>query len=141
MTVFYRSRDLVISENEFVTLLATERFALSDLRGIHIVRGAPDPQRRTAAHAIAGAMILAVAIGPLLDSPAAWAVAGLALLGSAGFGGVSIFGRRPRWQLNAQLNGTDVCLYSTTDERTFGQVRRGLLRALEAGGHDHAATR
>ena len=48
MTVFYRSRDLVISENEFVTFSASERFHLSDLSGVHIVRGAPDPQRRTA---------------------------------------------------------------------------------------------
>ena len=141
MTVFYRSRDLLISESEFITLLATERFALGDLRGIHIVRGAPDPSRRTATHAVAGAMILAVALGPLLDSPAAWAVAAVALLGSAGFGGVSIFGRRPRWQLNAVHRGTAVCLYSTTDQRTFGQVRRGLLRAIEAGGHVHAVSR
>ena len=132
MTVFYRSSDLVISENEFVTLFAPERFALGDLREIHIVRGAPDPQRRPAKHAVAGAMILAVAIGPLVDSPAAWAVAALALLGSAGFGGASIFGRRPRWQLNAQHQGIQLCLYSTTDARTFGQVKRGLVRALEA---------
>lgn len=140
MTVFYRSRDLVISENEFVTLFAPERFALGELSGIHIVRGAPDPPRRVT-HAVAGALILAVAIGPLLDSPAAWAVAAVALLGSAGFGGVSIFGRRPRWQLNAYHHGTGVCLYSTTDERTFGQVKRGLLRAIEAGGHGNAVSR
>lgn len=141
MTVFYQSRELVISENEFVTLFASERFALGDLRGIHIVRGDPDRRSRPAAHAFAGAMIIAVAIGPLLDSPAAWAVAALALVGSAGVGGVSIFARRPRWQLHAEHQGIEVCLYSTTDERTFGQVRRGLLRALEAGGHNRAVTR
>ena len=141
MTVFYRSRELVISENEFVTLFATERFALEDLRGIHIVRGDPDPRRRSISHTVAGALILAVAIGPLLDSPAGWAVAALALVGSAGFGGASIVARRPRWQLNAEHFGVPVCLYSTTDERTFGQVRRGLLRALEAGGHVRALTR
>jgi hypothetical protein len=141
MTVFYRSSELVISENEFVTLPGSERFALGDLRGIHVVRGDPDPQRRTLTHAFTGAMIVAVAIGPLIDSPAAWAVAAVALIGSAGFGGVSIFGRRPRWQLNGQHLGVDVCLYSTTDERTFGQVKRGLVRALEAGGHDRAVIR
>jgi hypothetical protein len=141
MTVFYRSRDLVISENEFVTLSASERFSLSDLSGVHIVRGAPDPPRRAVTHAVAGAVILAVVIGPILDSPAAWAVAALVLIGSAGYGGLSIFSRRPRWQLNAYHHGIEVCLFSSTDERTFGQVRRGLLRALEAGGHNRAVTR
>ena len=140
MTVFYRSRDLVISENEFVTFSASERFSLSDLSGVHIVRGAPDPLRRNASHAVAGAMILAVAIGPILDTPVAWAVATLAVIGSAGYG-LSIFSRRPRWQLNARHQGVDVCLFSTTDQLTFGQVRRGLLRALEAGGHRRAVTR
>jgi hypothetical protein len=141
MTVFYRSRDLVISENEFVTFSASERFSLSDLSSVHIVRGAPDPQRRAVSHAVAGVMIVAVVIGPILDSPTAWAVAALALIGSAGYGGMSIFARRPRWQLNARHHGIDVCLFSTTDQQTFGQVRRGLLRALEAGGHNRAVTR
>jgi hypothetical protein len=141
VTIFYRSRDLVISEREFVALLATERFALEDLRGIHIVRGNPDPRRRSITHTFAGALILAVAIGPILDSPAAWAVAALALVGSAGFGGASIVGRRPRWQINAEYLGSAVCLYSTTDELAFGQVRRGLLRAIEAGGHVQALAR
>jgi hypothetical protein len=141
VTVFYRSRELVISENEFVTLFATQRFALEDLRNFHIVRGDPDPRRRSITNTAAGALILAVAIGPLFDSPAAWAVAVLALVGSAGIGGASIVGRRSRWQLNAEHLGTAVCLYSTTDERTFGQVRRGLVRALEAGGHVRTPSR
>jgi hypothetical protein len=141
MTVFYRSRELVISDHEFVTLFAPERFALRDLSGIHIVRGAPDRRRRTVTHAATGAMILAVAVGPIVDSPAAWAVAAVALLGSAGFGGLSLAVRRPRWQLNAHHLGIEVCLFSTTEERTFGQVRRGLLRALEAGGHTRSVAR
>ena len=40
--------------------------------------------------------------------------------------------RRPRWQLLAEHHGTTICLYSTTEERTFGQVKRALVRALEA---------
>jgi hypothetical protein len=141
MTVFYRSRDLVISENEFVAFSASERFSLSDLSEFHVVRGDPDPQRRTVSHAVAGVMILAVAIGPLIDTPTAWAVAALALIGSMGYGGMSIFARRPRWQLNARHHGIDVCLFSSTDQQTFGQVRRGLLRALESGGHNRAVTK
>ena len=139
MTVFYRSRELVISQEEFTTLFSPERYPLADLHGIHVVRGDPDVGHRTARSALAGALVLAVAFGPLLDSPGAWAVTALALLGSAGYGGVFLFARRPRWQLRANYRGLEVCIYSTTDAQTFGQVKRGLIRALEASREARAA--
>jgi hypothetical protein len=132
MTIFYRSRELVINEQEFVPLLSTNRFALHDLRSIHVVRGEPDPLRMAGTPAAAGLLAIIVGVGPLFDSPAAWALAAVALVGTASFGGLTIRARRPRWQLHAQHQGVEVCLYSTTDAQTFGQVRRGLVRALEA---------
>jgi hypothetical protein len=132
MTIYYRSRELVISREEFVTLFGPDRFALTDLTDIRIGRGNPDPSRRTVTHASAGALVLALAAGPLIDSPAAWALVAVTILGSAGVGGMSLLFRRPRWQLYAFHHGMNICLYSTTDAQTFGQVRRGLIRALEA---------
>lgn len=132
MTIFYRSRELVISEQEFVPLLSTDRFALHDLHGIHVVRGEPDPLRIAGTPAAAGVLAIIVGVGPLFDSPAAWALAAVALVGTASFGGLTLRTRRPRWQLHARHQGIEVCLYSTTDAQTFGQVKRGLVRALEA---------
>jgi hypothetical protein len=132
MTIFYRSRELVISGEEFVTLFAPERFALADLTDIRVVCGRPDPSGRTTTFASAGALLLALTAGPLFDSPAAWALVALTVVGSAGIGGASLLVRRPRWQLSARHFGSPICLYSTTDAQTFGQVRRGLVRALEA---------
>jgi len=139
MTVFYRSRELVISHEEFTTLFSSERYPLTDLHGIHVIRGHPDAKQHMTRTVLAGALVLAMAAGPLMDSPAAWAVTVFALLGSAGVGGVALVARRPRWQLCASYQGAEVCIYSTTDALTFGQVRRSLVRALEASRAARAA--
>ena len=39
---------------------------------------------------------------------------------------------RPTWELRAVYHGRWVELFSTTDLQTFGQVKRALVRALEA---------
>ena len=42
------------------------------------------------------------------------------------------FRNRPTWELRATYHGYQVELFSTNDETTFGQVKRALVRALEA---------
>jgi hypothetical protein len=39
--------------------------------------------------------------------------------------------RRPLLEIRARYGGSDIRLFCTTDARTFGQVRRALIRALE----------
>ncbi len=39
---------------------------------------------------------------------------------------------RRTWELTATYHGYQVALFSTTDVRIFGQVKRALVRALEA---------
>jgi hypothetical protein len=39
---------------------------------------------------------------------------------------------QPIWELRAVYRGRPVLLYATTDVRAFGQIRRALVRALEA---------
>jgi hypothetical protein len=131
MTVYYRSRDLVIDTHAFIT--RSEVYALTDLSEIHIGRAESAMSRRTATHAVAGALVLAIAAGPIFDSPAGWAVAAVTIIATLSAGGISRLLHRPRWQLLATHRGSGVCLLSTTDALTFGQVRRGLVRALEAG--------
>lgn len=131
MTIYYRSRDLVIDTNAFTTRF--ERFALADLSGIQVARDDQPPTRRLALPAAGGALALAVAAGPVFDSPAGWLVAATALMATLSAGGLQRVLYRPTWQLVALHRGTGVCLLSTTDAQTFGQVKRGLVRALEAG--------
>lgn len=130
MTLFYASRDLLIDDREYVTPGGSYR--LDDLSNVHVFRGRPDQFPRAGTHAAAGALVLALAVGPLLDSPTAYALGVLTTLLVVGMSGVSLLKRRPRWEIRASYQGSNVCLLSTTDEQTFGQVRRGLLRAREA---------
>jgi hypothetical protein len=134
MTLFYLSRDLTIDDQAYMP--SGDHYLLHDLSDIHVYRGKPDPLRKTGTHFAAGALILAAATGPLLDTPTGWGVSTLAFFLVAGTGGFSLLNRRPRWELRAAHHGREICLLSTTDERTFGQVRRGLLRAVEATQRD-----
>ena len=42
-------------------------------------------------------------------------------------------GRRHSYEVHAIYRGQWVCLFRTTDLRLFGQIKRALVRALEAG--------
>jgi hypothetical protein len=133
MTVFYRSQELLISRDAFVPLFSPYRFALADLSRVQVVRGASaHGTGRTATHAAVGALAVVAAAGPLVDAPQGWAVAVVALIGAIVVAGTSHALKRQRWQLQADHNGATILLYSTTDARTFGQVKRAMVRALEA---------
>jgi hypothetical protein len=132
MTVFYRSKELVINNEAMVELLSAQRFALSDLSRVHITRRDDDRHGRMATSAMAGALVVAAVTGAFVRSPAGWVATALAVVALLCFRGLSRLTRRPRLQLLAMYHGDSVCLFSTTDAQTFGQVRRGLLRALEA---------
>jgi hypothetical protein len=131
MTVFYRSKELVVDSEAIMELLSQQRFALSELSQVHIARR-DDQSNRVAMPTIVGALVLVVATGSELDTPAGRAAVALSAVMVLGLGGVSHLFRRSRWQLMAVYRGADVCLCSTTDAHLFGQVRRGLVRALEA---------
>jgi hypothetical protein len=130
MTLFYLSRQLLIDERRYATPGGSYR--LDDLSNIHVHRGRRDQLSHTGTYAVTGTLILAATVGPLVDSPAGYALAALTILVALGTSGISLIRRRPRWELRASHRGSSVCLLSTTDEQTFGQVRRGLLRAYEA---------
>jgi hypothetical protein len=132
MTVFYRSKELVINNEAMVELLSAQRFALSDLSRVHVTDRDNDQYSGAATPAMAGALVVAAATGTFVHSPAGWVATALAIVALLCFGGLSRLTRRPRLQLLAMYHGNTVCLFSTTDAQTFGQVRRGLLRALEA---------
>jgi hypothetical protein len=137
MTIYYRGQELVITDRAVVLLTGPRvRFALAELRAIHIVRGDLDPSRVISAHSTGGALVVTAAAWPLIDSVIAAVAAGVVLVGSTVVSG-ACWRMHPRvWELRAIYRGMNVCLFSTADERTFGQVRRALVRALEHG-HTH----
>jgi hypothetical protein len=89
MTTYYQGPLALITHEVFVSCSPPlQRFQLTQLRAVGVVRGGPDRWYR----------------------------------------------RRPVWELVAGYQGAQVSLFATADKRTFGQVRRALLRALEAHG-------
>jgi hypothetical protein len=113
-------------------------FPIRDLALIHIIR-APRGQATRSRLALAGsaALILAAtavaaAASGLIASPV-WAAVGILLCATscAVVAGYWRNGEKP-FELRATYRGRLVCLLKTSDKRMLGQVRRGLLRAVES---------
>jgi hypothetical protein len=136
MTIYYRSKQLVITDRAVIVLLATRiTFPVAELSGVHAVHGKIEPRghrpavRRTAG----GAFLLVMVSAPVLDSPGALAVtlATVATLtASAAISGA--MRSSELWELRAVYRNTEICLFSSTDAQTFGQVKRAMMRTLEA---------
>jgi hypothetical protein len=136
MRIYYRSKDLVITDRAVIVLQERRiTFPIAELSGVHAVcdtvesGGRRPAVRRTAG----GAAVLLLVSAPVLDSPGALAVTlatAATLTASAAINGASRTSRL--WELRATHRGTQVCLFNTTDARIFGQVKRAMVRTLEA---------
>jgi hypothetical protein len=132
---YYRGPDAVVTSELFVWHTSPAKtFVIRELKKVVIVRGGAGRNRAYGAQ-IAGSAAVAVAIWPILDSPA---VIVAVALGVAAISGVAIaaFIRRPRWELHARYRNAAVVLYESRDERVFNQVSRALRRAMEDAGPD-----
>ena len=132
MPVYYRGPQVLITGEIFAILVPPrQEFRIAELRDVHIVRGDLPPLRMVSAHAAGGAIVLAIASWPILHSTTA-SLAALALVVSLSLVGGACWRLAPRvHELRATYRGFLVPLYSSADGRTFGQVCRGLLRAIE----------
>ncbi|MEJ3749364.1 DUF6232 family protein [Actinomycetes bacterium KLBMP 9797] len=136
MTVYYRGPCVLITHQVFRVLHPHPRvYAIRDLSDVYVVeeRG-PSPVPVTlGSSGLAGVAAVVVATSGL-DLPAALALAGGASLLVAGaLAGACVRIRAHRYELRARHRGASVLLFATADQRAFGQVRRGLVRALEQG--------
>jgi len=130
MRTYYRGPDAVVTSTLFVSRSTAKPYAIRDLRNVHIIR--TEPTQPTAAHVTAGLLIIAAAAWPLWKVAPLYAWALIALGVPALAVGVAMWRRRPQtFQLRAAYGGTDLLLYSSTDERVFNQVIRALRRAIE----------
>lgn len=150
MTVFYRGPCVHVTHEVFEARRPNHsRFMIREIRYPCVSRRPNDPtardpgQLKTLSAGVAGVAAVAAAVG----GPALTA-ASMPPIATAGFVGILILAvassfafaacvrirTRHVHELWAVYRGQLVCLFETTDERTFGQVRRALLRAVEQSG-------
>jgi hypothetical protein len=140
MRTYYRGPDILITDEAFIRRTAPRQvFLIRELRNVVIARGDSDRSRPRTLHIGGGAVILAAAAWPILDTPAAFAAAALifAVPGAAVLAGRRLTPRR--FELRATYQGREVVLFGSSDETTFNQVGRGLRRALEGSGPSAAS--
>jgi len=136
MRNYYRGPDVLITDRVFVVLApAPVWYRIDEIQDARVVRGDLPPVRVLTAHFAAAAIVL-LAIGwPFLHAPVAYLTAIVTVMVSCIAAGVC-WRLAPRaYELRATYRKFEVCLFESTDERVFGQVRRGLLRALEGRGN------
>ena len=134
MTIYYVSKNLAITERAVINRRLPEvRIPVADLRSVRAEQHVTAARGRPPLlHLTGGALALVVITAPVLDSPAVLVSAVLTLVTAVT---VSTVRRRPRttaWELWATYRQQEICLYRTASEREFNQIKRALLRALEA---------
>ncbi len=133
MAVFYRGHTLLIT-NDVVEVWwpSYQRFSVPELHGVYVFRDVTDP---VVVRGIGASALMLVATGAtwhFVPSPVVALIGVLVVLAPLLAGSACLRTRRPPWELRAMYRGVDVQLYSSRDALTFGQVKRALVRAIEA---------
>jgi len=131
-TVFYRSTDLMVTEEVFALWSPEPRvYVLDDVQDLRVVRGAVHPFR-IVLMAIGVLAVLGVTIAwPLIDSAGEYLFALLSITAPPLVGSTSRALTPRRLHLVGRHQGILVTLFSSSDMIVFGQVRRALMRAFE----------
>lgn len=137
MATFYQSPAVLVTTDVFQRGWPDpERFQVRDLRSVKVMVGRP---QRVTLNAVAGVGVVVVASAtgwPLIEGRQGWIVVAAALaVAPSAMCGACLRRRQQVWELRAHYRGARVLLLRTSDERTFGQVKRALVRALEANRH------
>ncbi|MET8147343.1 DUF6232 family protein [Actinoplanes sp. NPDC049668] len=133
MRTYYRGPDAVVTSDIFAgNGTPRTKYAVRELRNVHIAHSDVEHLRPSAARSIGGLLIIALATWPLWRAAPLLALAVIAL-GLPATAAAAMFWRlRPqRWELRATYRGTEVTLYTSADERVFNQVSRALRRSME----------
>jgi hypothetical protein len=135
MVTYYRGPTVRVTHEVFeVWSPRPQRYAIADLRDVHVVRGRPDPLALASAAATGVVLAGVAASWPFLHSAGAWLVATALIAVPAAMGGACWRINPPEWALRATYRSYQVELFRCPDARVFGQVRRALMRALEEVG-------
>jgi Family of unknown function (DUF6232) len=142
MVVFYRGHTLVIT-NDVVEVWwpKYQRFAVKDLSEVYVFRDVADPVVARGIGASAVMVVATAASWQFLPSMVVLLIGALTVLAPGVVGAACIRTRRRPWELRATYHGVDVQLYSSRDSLTFGQVKRALVRAMEADTEQNQPSR
>jgi hypothetical protein len=132
MTIYYRGPDVLITDKVFAILKPpAARFRIDELREPHIVRGDLPSVRVVTRHAAGVAVVLAAAGWPFLSSPRDYLAAVLLVAAPSAANGACCRLAPRAFELRATYRTYEVRLFYSTNATTFGQVKRGLVRAME----------
>jgi hypothetical protein len=129
-TVYHPGPRILVTDRRIET--AGRRFPVRELAEIQRIQKDTHPARTVAL--ICGGVELLLAV-PLAAFYGAVSVLGVAFVIALGLGGAILVDSRsnPRWMvLVAHYRGQPVTLFSTRNRQEFEQVRRAVLRAVEA---------
>jgi hypothetical protein len=127
---YYRSAGVAVTNHHVHT--SRDRYALAELAELGMVRGPAHP-------AVLISTVIAIAQTPIVipvvtivRSPLAFLLAAVLLVVPCVVAIVSARRWPPRLDLQARYRGRELVLFTSHDEREFGQVSRALRRAVEA---------
>jgi hypothetical protein len=115
-----------------VNLPYWRQYVIRELRDVSVLRtgGETLPIVMTAVAVVLWVGLAVIA--PLLQTPGQWLAALVVVIAPSIVGGACWRFRRPEYELRATYRGNSIKLLRTTDTQTFGQVKRALVRAMEA---------
>jgi len=132
MTTYYRGPRVLITDQVFYVRTTPERaYRVNELYECHVAEEAAPSSRVYGLGAAAGSIVVTVAVVPAHPTLPVVVVAVVVIMAASVLGGACL--RRPArtYELCALYRGAYVCLYRSRDLTEFGQVKRGLVRALE----------
>jgi hypothetical protein len=132
-TVYYRSTDLMITEEIFALWSPEPQvYVLDEVQGVRVVRGSIHPARIVLL--VLGLLaVLGVAVAwPVIDSAGEYLFAFAAIVAPPMVGSTSRALTPRTLHLVGHHLGVPVVLFTSSDMLVFGQVKRALMRAFEA---------
>jgi hypothetical protein len=128
--VYYRQNGIVVTDRYFFA--GGYRYEIAQLSGLMRTRGPVHPGGMVGLVIAVAEAAVVVPVVSVLRAPVAWMVGLAALLVPCLVGYVCARRWPPQYELLAHHRGREVTLFTTRDEREFGQVSRAVQRAVEA---------
>lgn len=133
MTVYYRGPAGLVTDRALeVWVPVYHRYAVSELRDLSVVRDGSDRLAIGTAWVAGTCAAVALLAAPFVTGTVAWLLVASFLLVPGVVTAACWRLNRPVYALHAIYHGAPVRIFETRDQTVFGQVRRSLLRAVEA---------
>jgi hypothetical protein len=127
---YYRQNGIVVTSQFFSA--GGYRYEITSLAGLMRARGSLHPGVVIGMVTAVAEAVIIVPLVSVVRAPVAWLVSFAALLIPCVIGYICARRWPPQYELLATYRGREVTLFTSRDEREFGQVTRAVQRALEA---------